>query len=76
MQTSNPIEKGREESQSWVRFSTLAFYLESAASFLQKAGDLLAAESDQYHHESLSCAIEDALNSTQEAINLLDKAPD
>jgi hypothetical protein len=76
MQTSKAIEQGRSESQAWVRFSALAFYLESSASFLGKAEDLLAAEADQYQHNSLAFAISEGLEEVREAIRLLDKAPD
>jgi len=75
-EASKDIEQGRSEAQAWVRFSTLAFYLESAASFLGKAEDLLAAEADQYHYSSLALAISDGLEQVQEAIRLLDKTPD
>lgn len=76
MDNKTAIEEGRSESEAWVRFSSLAFFLESAASFLNKSQDLLQADSDQYHNESLSFAIDDALEQTREAIKLLEKAPD
>ncbi len=67
--TQNPIEKGKAEAKGWVRFSSLAFYLESAAEFLNKAEDLLEGE-----YTPLSMQVDDALEQTRRAIDLIDKA--
>ena len=69
MTQPNPIEKGKAEAQQWVRFSSLAFYLESAAEFLNKAEDLLEGD-----YSPLSMQVNEALEQTRNAIELLDKA--